>query len=403
MGLPLEGLRVLDFGQGVAGPYCAQLLGDQGADVLKVEPPRGDWSRTMGVKDTAGLSGTFASVNRNKRGLCLDFKHSEAVEIARRLALKADVVVESFRPGVMDRLGLGYEALRAENPSLIYCTITGFGETGPNVELPAGDSTMQAYGGLMSIIGERNGGPLRVGNVVSDMLSGMNAFAGVLLALIDRKVTGAGRRVSVSLLDSIVAFQAGPLTEYLLTGIKPERVGNEHPLIAPSGSVYTSDGVITFTVLAHQWERFCNGIDRPNLAVDPRFADSVTRQRNRGALRDELAPVFRARTTAQWIRKLREIDILCAPINEYPDLVKDHQVLHNELIGSVPDSDGKPIPMLKNPIRLEGVAPHYTAPPRIGEHTREILAAELGYDEKAIEGALARGIVLCAPATTIPA
>jgi crotonobetainyl-CoA:carnitine CoA-transferase CaiB-like acyl-CoA transferase len=394
MTLPLRGLRVVDFGQGVAGPYCGQLLGDHGADVIKIEPPRGDWSRTMGTANETGLGGTFVSVNRNKRGLCLDLKQPEAQKIARALAVRADVVVESFRPGVLDRLGLGYDVLSGDNPQLVYCTVTGFGETGPNVDLPAGDSIMQAYGGLMSIIGERDGEPLRVGNVVSDMLAGANAFSGCLLALLARGTEGKGRKVSVALLDSIVAFQAPPLTEYLLTGQQPRRLGNQHPLIAPSGTARARDAVVSFTVLDHQWARFCSGIGLPGLANDPRFADSASRQRNRDALSAKLAAMFRTRSAAEWVAALREIDILCAPINEYPTLVTDPQVVHNGLLGSTHDTAGHALPMLRNPIRLEREAILYAPPPRLGEHSRDILAHELGYDDRTIRDLTARCIVL---------
>lgn len=393
---PLAGLRVLDFGQGVAGPYCAQLLGDHGADVIKIEPPRGDWSRTMGATSPSGLTGTFVAVNRNKRGLCLDLRRPQAVEVARRLALEADVLVESFRPGVMDRLGLGREALRRGNPRLVYCAVTGFGDSGPNVDLPAGDSIMQAYGGLMSIIGERDGDPLRVGNVVSDMLAGTNAFSGVLLAILARATSGKGTDVSVSLLESIVAFQAPPLTEYLLTGKAPRRLGNDHPLIAPSGAVRTRDGRINFTVFDHQWAPFCRGIGVEALADDARFAESGLRQKNRDALSRELAPVFAARSSAEWIEALRALDVLCAPINDYPALVEDPQVRHNETIASVRDARQQPVPMLRNPVRLDAAPPIYSAPPRVGEHTREILRERLGYDETQVEALVAAGIAIAA-------
>ncbi len=389
MASPLGGLRVLDFGQGVAGPYCGQLLADHGADVVKVEPPRGDWARTMGAQDASGLSGTFVAVNRNKRGLCLDLRNPEAVDVARRLALRADVIVESFRPGVMARLGLGGAALRRENPGLVYCSVTGFGDSGPNVELAAGDSIMQAYGGLMSIIGERDGGPLRVGNVVSDMLAGGNAFSGVLLALLARSTTGRGEDVRVSLLDSIVAFQAPPLTEYLMTGRTPRRVGNEHPLIAPSGTARTRDGLMNYTVLDHQWVAFCEGLGVARLAGDPRFATSAERQRHRDPLNQELASVFSGRTTAEWLDALRAIDVLCSPIHDYPALAADPQVKHNGLIQSVRDAAGREIPMLRNPVRLSGARPAYRAPPRLGEHTCDVLKADLGLDDARIE-ALAR-------------
>ena len=397
MSLPLAGVAVLDFGQGVAGPYCGQLLADQGAAVIKVEPPRGDWAREMGARDARGLSGTFASVNRNKRGLCLDMKQAEARAVARRLALQSDVVLESFRPGVMERLGLGCDDLRRENPRLVYCAVTGFGESGPNVGLPAGDSTMQAYGGLMSIVGERDGAPLRVGNVVSDMLAGMNAYSGVLLALLRRTATCEGARIGVSLLDSLVAFQAPPLTEYLLTGELPRRQGNEHPLIAPSGAVRTRDGHIVYTVLDHQWQRFCDGLGLAAVAADARFATSAARQKNRADLAETLSPAFLARSSAEWLVHLRALDILCSPINDYAALREDAQVRHNGLIGSAGG-----VPSIRNPVRLGGEAAHpphiphipHRAPPACGEHTRDILAAELRMTSADIERLVALGAAL---------
>jgi crotonobetainyl-CoA:carnitine CoA-transferase CaiB-like acyl-CoA transferase len=399
----LEGVRVLDFGQGVAGPYCAMLLADHGADVVKVEPPRGDWSRTMGAQDGSGLTGTFVAVNRNKRGVCLDLARPEGVEAARALALKAHVIVESFRPGVMDRLGLGREGLRRERPDLVYCSVTGFGETGPNADLPAGDSIMQAYGGLMSIIGERDGDPLRVGNVVSDMVAGANAFSGVLLALLAQAQRREGTPdVRVSLLDSIVAFQAPPLTEYLLTGKAPRRLGNEHPLIAPSGAARTADGQINYTVFDHQWRAFCENLGLERLADDPRFAGTGGRQANRDALNAELHAVFATRTSREWLDTLRAIDVLCAPIHEYPELVRDAQVKHNQVLGTVPAAD-RDLPMIRNPVRVGEDVARVSAPPRLGEHTREVLASELGYSLDRIEALLAARAALCARTPSVAA
>ncbi len=400
MSQPLGGLKVLDFGQGVAGPYCAQLLGDHGADVIKIEPPRGDWARTMGAQDGSGLSGTFVSVNRNKRGLCLDLQQPGAVDIARALAQQADVIVESFRPGVMDRLGLGQAALRATNPRLVFASVTGFGESGPNVDLPAGDSIMQAYGGLMSIIGERDAGPLRVGNVVSDMLAGTNAFSGVLLALLKRTATGAGDGVHVSLLDSIVAFQAPPITEFLLTGSTPRRLGNEHPLIAPSGAARTRNGQINYTVFDHQWLVFCEGMGLPALARDPRFADTGGRQTNRDALNAELATVFATRDSAEWIALLRGIDVLCAPINDYPALLQDAQVQHNGIVTTTDAADGGTVPMVRNPVRLDGHAQTLAPPPRLGEHSLDILAHDLRLDAAQVAQLVGTGAVITTPASS---
>ena len=380
---PLSGLKVLDFGQGIAGPYCAQLLGDSGAHVIKVEPPRGDWSREMGKRGQNGLSAAFLSVNRNKEGICLDLKSRRAVAVARELARRADVVVESFRPGVMDRHGLGYQQMQRENPQLIYASITGFGDSGPNAALPAGDSTMQAYGGLMSIVGEPGLAPLRVGNVVSDMIAGTNAFSGVCLALAARAQDGQGRRVSTSLLDSMVAFQAAPLSEYLLTEELPEPSGNQHPLISPSGAFQTSDGHIVLTVLAHQWRHFCEQMHLGHLCEDPRFATSSARRANRDSLNSEIARLIQPYTSVQALARLRAAGILCAPINTYADLVDDPQVQHNRLIDS---ADG--LAMIRNPVRLGDSTEEqvlYGPPPAIGEHTRDVLARELGWDTEAVD------------------
>ncbi|HYE70323.1 MAG TPA: CoA transferase [Aquabacterium sp.] len=389
---PLQGLRVLDFGQGVAGPYCAQLLADHGAEVIKVEPARGDWSRTMGEPGEQGQSGVFVSVNRGKRGIALDLRQPEGKAIAAQLAAASDVVVESFRPGVMARLGLGAAELRRTNPGLVYCSVTGFGPDGPNVDLPAGDSTMQAYGGLMSIVGERGGSPLRVGNVVSDMLAGTNAFSGVLLALLRRAADGRGTDVGVSLLDSLVAFQAPPLTEFLMTGKLPQRLGNDHPLIAPSGAVETADGAICFTVFDHQWKGFCEALGLGGLSTDPRFSASGDRQRNRDALKAELAATFASATRAEWLGKLRAIDVLCAPINDYQDVVDDPQVRHNGLVQALKSADGRTYPSIRNPVRMGPAAPQL-APPRLGEHTREILQTLCRLEPEQVDQLASRGAV----------
>lgn len=389
---PLFGVRVLDFGQGVAGPYCGQLLADQGAEVIKVEPARGDWSRSMGVAGEHGQSGVFVSVNRGKRGIALDLRQPEAVRLVRRIATTCQVVLESFRPGVMDRLGLGAADLRKDNPQLIYCSVTGFGPDGPNAELPAGDSTMQAYGGLMSIVGERDGGPLRVGNVVSDMLAGTNAFSGVLLALLGRREGEAGRDVHVSLLDSIVAFQAPPLTEYLMTSRLPQRLGNDHPLISPSGSIATSDGLISFTVFDHQWPAFCVSLGIEHVAQDPRFATSTSRQHRRDELRAVLAPIFASDTRDSWLARLREMDVLCAPINDYAQLVQDPQVVHNRLIGESHSGERR-YPSIRNAVRLSGQGDiAFSAPPRLGEHTRQVLEGLVGLSSGEVDELVSRRV-----------
>lgn len=388
---PLAGIHVLDFGQGVAGPYCGQLLADQGADVIKIEPPRGDWARTLGTVDERGYGGTFVSLNRNKRAICLNLKKPAALEIVHRLAARVDVVVENFRHGIMETLGLGYETLRKTNKHLVYVGISGFGRKGPNIDLPAGDSTMQAYGGLMSIIGEEDRDPLRVGNVVTDMVAGNDAYSGVLLALFKRERTGEGSRIDVALLNSLLAFQAAPITEYLMSGKLPQRMGNEHPLMSPSGAMKTLDSYIVFTVIDHRWIEFCNQIGMPELLSDPMFSTSVLRQRNRRVLKERLQPVFAARTTAEWLAALRQFDISCAPINDYANLMVDEQVKINRIVQRS-DSGGE-FPMIRNQVQMAGQKSPLRPPPMQGEHTTEILK-ELGLDAVEIESLVVAGAAI---------
>lgn len=385
----LAALKVLDFGQGVAGPYCGQFLADFGADVIKVEPPRGDWSRAMGTGE-----GVFYSVNRNKRGICLDLRDLDVQDLVRAAAEEVDVIIESFRPGVMSKFGLDYATLSRLNPKLIYCSITGFGSSGPNVDLPAGDSIMQAYAGLMSINGEQDGPPLRLGNVVSDMLAGMNGFSGVLLALLARASSSHGQHVQISLLNSLVAFQAPPLTEFLRTNIPPERVGNNHPLIAPSGSIATKDGSITFTVFDHQWSNFCNGLGLEYLKHNPHYESSQARQRYRYSLNEILAPIFKLRTSKEWINKLQQMDVLCAPVNSYSDVISDPQVIYNELIGILPTSHGDVSPNIANPITVAGQLDHGRAAPALGEHTAQVLSGTWGVSRERMNMLFEKGVII---------
>jgi crotonobetainyl-CoA:carnitine CoA-transferase CaiB-like acyl-CoA transferase len=380
---PLREIRVLDLTQGVAGPSCTQHLADAGADVIKVEPPVGDWSRTLGAADRKGMTGSFISVNRGKRSICLDVKTPQGASILQQLAKKADVVIEAFRPGVIEKLGLSFEALRSQDPRLIWCSVSGYGRSGPNVELPATDSTMQAYGGLMSINGPPGGEPMRIGNVVSDMLAGMNAYSGILLALLQRKIDGRGRRVDVSLLDSMVAFQSPPLVEYFETGRLPQRVGNQHPLSGAAGVYRTQDGTISLTVMERKWKRFCEGVGLDSLLGDERFATSGDRLKNSEALRAILASHIATHTTQQWLDCLRGLDLNCAPIHDYAELSRDPQVLHNELIRTVTNSS-RSMKVIDQPVRIDGWHNRMTAPPRKGEHSEQILTEVLSLERSAI-------------------
>jgi crotonobetainyl-CoA:carnitine CoA-transferase CaiB-like acyl-CoA transferase len=321
----------------------------------------------MGVIDEdAGMSGTFMSLNRNKFGLCMDLSQSKAVDIARLLCADADIVVEAFRPGVMHRLGLSAKDLRLGHESLIYCSISGYGQTGPNVALPASDSVMQAYGGLMSLVGDEGGEPLRVANIVSDMLTGTNAFASVLLALNRRHTTGLGGWVGSSLLDSIVGFQAPILSEYLLTGNPPVRRGNKHPLIAASGVFKTQDGRVAFTVLDHYWQPFCESMGIAQETKDPRFLTPQSRMAHR-------ADVAQTMQDAVADRTVREVLDILGP-----------QVHHNELLTEITSGRGTVLPMVRSPMSLDGPSRKWSPPPRVGEHTEFLLRQRLGLNDDQI-------------------
>jgi crotonobetainyl-CoA:carnitine CoA-transferase CaiB-like acyl-CoA transferase len=298
----------------------------------------------------------------------------------------------------MDRIGLGYEAIARFNPRVVYCSINGFGLTGPNKDLPASDAVLQAYGGLMSIVGEEDGDPLRVANIVSDMLAAVNAFGSVMLGLYRRATSGEGSRVSTNLLDSIVAFQATNVSEYLLSGKTPRRMGNRHPLIASSGVYKATDGYIAMGVLDHYWKAFCEAMEVRALAEDPRFATPESRQEHRRALWALLQDTVGARPVSHWLQRLRERDILCALVQDYPALVRDPQVVHNGIMAEARNRTGTKVPMIKNPMTVEGQRPRYNAPPSLGEHTLDVLRRDLELPDDAIERLLRAKAAIAAAA-----
>ncbi|HKI97659.1 MAG TPA: CoA transferase [bacterium] len=391
--LPLQGMRVVDFTQGVAGPIAAMQLADLGADVIKIEPRRGDWIRVVGRRVEREMSPTYVSCNRNKRGICLELKDPHGLEIAQALAREAEIVLESFRPGVMERFGLGYEQLREHRPGLIYASVTGYGREGPYVELPGSDSVIQAMGGIMSMNGENGGDPLRFGMFLVDVITGMTAYQGLLAALLAKGRTGKGQRVDVSLLDAILAFQAAPLSEYLMYGLLPERNGNVNSFVAPSGVFRTQDSFLMFTILGHQWSKGCEALELGPLEHDPRFATNAGRLQHR----DELLAVVRERmqrhTTETWLRIMRGHDILCAPIHDYTQIVEDPQVLTNRMLDTLQHPVFGSLPLVRNPVRYSGMEPAYTPSPMLGEHTRQVLTDELGYSAAQVDALVAGGAV----------
>jgi len=391
--LPLDGVCVADFGQGVAGPYAGMLLGDHGATVIKVEPPRGDWARAIGGRDFSGHSAVSVAMNRNKRSVTIDLTQPDGQCLARELVDRSHVVLENFRPGVMERLGLGYETVSAGRADLIYCSVNGVGPSGPYADFPAGDSITQPLAGLMSIIGGPADPPMRVGNVVSDMLAGMNAFQGVLLGLMQARQAGRSQRVNVSLLQSMIAFQTPTFTDYLMTGEIPRRNGNDHPMIAPSGAFRTKDGWVYFTVIEHMWQRFCAGVGLPQLPDDPRFADNALRMRNREALNALIAPTMEQRSTDECLALLRTVDVPSSRINDYAGVLADPQVRHCGVFSEADHPLLGKLPVVKGGVVLEGEETPYRHPPVNGEHTRSVLREVLAYPPERIEDLLRRGVV----------
>jgi crotonobetainyl-CoA:carnitine CoA-transferase CaiB-like acyl-CoA transferase len=305
---PYRGLRVLDFGQGIASPYCAMLLGVYGADVIKVEPPEGDWSRFLGT--TYGNHTTLSAVyNRGKRSLCLDMKNNDAIAIARRLAKDCDVLIEGFRPGVASRLGIGYEELSRDNPGLIYLSVSAFGQSGPYSKRPGSDSVAQAFSGLVSVNIGNDKTPHRVGTTVSDVVTGVYAFQAIATTLFARATTGTGRWIDVNLCQSTAALLGHKVAEHILEG------GTPRALNVPAGSYQTTDGWMMVTLVNEpQYKRLCAAIEREDLASDPRFADFASRADAADTLISQLREVFLTRPTEGWLSRLHAADIIAERI-----------------------------------------------------------------------------------------
>jgi crotonobetainyl-CoA:carnitine CoA-transferase CaiB-like acyl-CoA transferase len=305
---PYHGLKVLDFGQGIASPYCAMLLGVYGADVIKVEPPEGDWSRYLGT--TYGNHTTLSAVyNRGKRSLCLDMKHKDGIAIARRLASDADVLIEGFRPGVAERLGLGYESLSRDNPGLIYLSVSGFGQSGPYSRRPGSDSVAQAFSGLVSINVGTDGVPHRVGTTISDIVTGVYAFQAIATTLFARASVGTGRWIDINLCQSTAALLGHKVAEFILEG------GAPRALNVPAGTYQTQDGWMMVTLVNEpQYKRLCAAIGREDLASDPRFADFAARADSADALIPQMREVFLTQPTDGWLTRLHAADIIAERI-----------------------------------------------------------------------------------------
>ena len=386
---PLEGIRVLDLTRALAGPYCTMMLADLGADVIKVERPgRGDDSRGWGPPFVGqpygpytGESAYFIAANRNKRSITANLKSPEGQKIVRRLAATSDALVENFRTGVLDGMGLGYENLHGLYPHLVYCSISGYGRTGPYAERPGYDFIIQAEGGMMGITGPEEGPPSRVGVPIVDITAGMFAAAGVLAALRSRDHTGDGQLVDISLLDTQVALLANVASNYLIGGAEPRRLGNAHPNIAPYEAFRARDRWFALAAAnARQWATLCGAIGRPGLKDDPRFATNGARVSNRPALVELLNDVFATRDAGEWLANLREAGLPCGPINTVPDVFGHPQAQARDLALEAEHPTAGSIQMTGFPYKLSQTpAEIRRPPPLLGQHTEEVLVDLLGY------------------------
>jgi crotonobetainyl-CoA:carnitine CoA-transferase CaiB-like acyl-CoA transferase len=382
-----SGLRVLDLGQGIAAPYCAMLLAMHGADVVKLEPPGGDWSRGLGKRygDHTAMSAHF---NRGKRGLALDLRAPAGREIALDLAKRADIVIEGFRPGVAARLGLGYDALAALNPRLLYVSVSGFGQEGPHIGLPCTDSVAQAFSGLAALNTGGDGAPHRVGALIVDALTGLYAAQAVGVALYARERNGKGARLELSLTQSAAAILGHKLAEHVLEGGSPQIIN------VPTGAHRTKDGWVMIALLREaDFVRLVTALGVPELATDPRFASFAARAQNSPAIFAALAAIFARETTAHWLAVLREADILSDRINGFDDWLADPHIVATGGAVAVEPADMPAFKVPRTPGIPGAVDAALSPAPRIGEHSRAILA-ELGFNEDAIARLVAERVVL---------
>jgi CoA:oxalate CoA-transferase len=397
MSRPLEGTTILDLTWILSGPYGSMVLCDLGAEVIKVErPPFGDISRTSGPYQN-GWSSYYFSVNRGKKSMVMDLRKDEGRELFLQLVEQADVVMENFTPGTMDRLGIGWTTLSARNPRLIMASTSGFGQTGPYRDRPALDIIVQAMGGVMSITGEAGGPPVRPGVSYGDVVAGLYTAIGVLAALQERHKSGLGQHADISMLDCQVSVLENAISRYFVSGEAPAPIGTRHPTATPFQAFPTADGYIVIALgfgSVDQWALLCGLLETGELIDDPRFNTGPKRTRNHAILEPMLIEAFRRRPTQEWLDTFLEVDIPCGPIQTIPEVVKDPQVLSRGMIQEVTQRRAGTIPIANTPVRLSRSESGIKGPPAdYGEHTAEVLREFLGLDEAAVADLVARGIV----------
>ena len=393
---PLDGIHVLDLTRVLAGPYCTMFLGDLGAEVVKIEQPGvGDDTRGWGPPFVGGESAYFLCVNRNKKSLTVDLKSVEGISLVRRLAERADVLIENFRPGAMDQFGLGYDHLHEANPKLIYSSLSGFGANGPMADVPGYDLIVQAWGGLMSITGTAESGPIKVGVAIIDLVAGLMLGQSIAAALYAREKTGVGQKIDTSLLEAEVAVLINTGSNYLMDGKVPGRWGNAHPTIVPYQSFQTADSYLVIGVASEGiWKRFCTAIGKDDLAVDVRFEKNADRVKNREALIDLLTKMFRSRDNETWLKVLNQAEVPCAPIQTIDQVFSAPQVLHRKMLVEIAHPTAGSVKMAGIPVKLSATpASVRLPPPLLGEHCEQVLSSWLGMSADAIDQLKQKGVI----------
>lgn len=394
---PLDGVRVADFTRLYAGPFCTMLLGDLGADVVKIEePPEGDPIRAQGPPFHQGQGMSFLAANRNKRSVALDMRKPKGREIARALALRADVVVENFRPGVMTRLGLDYPGLADENPGLVYASLSGFGAAGPARDRGAFDLTIQAEGGYMSITGKRGSAPIKLGTSAFDLVCGLYAKGAIAAALFQRTRTGRGQRIETSLLEAEVSFLVNAAMEYLLTGQNPEKWGSEHAQVVPYKAFRTADAWLVIGAgVQSLFESFVKVLGREDLLRDERFATLAARVANRDHVYAVLDEEVGRWSTTDLAERLNAVGVACSPVNNMAAVFSHPQVLHRGMLGHLEHPVYGRVPTLGPAVKYSGsdITAGWTAPPEIGQHTRAVLEEWLDLDDRRVDELVAAGAV----------
>ena len=393
---PLEGIRILDLTRVLSGPYCTMLLGDLGAEVIKVERPgEGDDTRSFAPPFQGDQAAYFLSINRNKKSITLDMKSEQGKEILWRLLDLSDVLVENFRPGAMERLGFGYEAVTNRRPAIIYCSISGFGDSGPQKDRPGYDVIVQGEAGIMDLTGPRDGPPHKVGTSIADLVSGLTAVQGILAALYTAKIDGRGQRVLVSMYEAVAALLTFNASIYFATGNTPKRRGNEHATIVPYETFEASDGWINLGVANDDiWRRFCAAVGTAELATDRRFANAPDRVRNRDALVPLIKTVIKQRSRDEWLKLLDDSGVPCGAIRTVAEVCDSEVLRARGMIAEMQHASAGNVKGIKSAIHLsETVLDTYTAPPKLGEHTNEVLTRLLGYSSDKVNALRREGVV----------